>query len=153
MTVATLPAPLTPAAATSARPVRGTRSRPSTRPRPKLGPAGRGPHPLQPPTGLQGAPIRLTRRGRAAAALLGLVAVALVGLGLLTAFTPSHGDAVGHRTVTVIPGQSAWDVARDVNPSVDPRVTIEAVTTLNGLESAGSIEPGQRLLVPVYTAG
>jgi LysM repeat protein len=84
--------------------------------------------------------------------VLGLVAVALMGLGLVTAFAPSHGEAVGQRTVTVMPGQSAWDVARDVNPTVDPRVTVEAVTAANGLQSAGSIEPGQRLLVPVYAA-
>jgi LysM repeat protein len=81
-----------------------------------------------------------------------VVALALIGLGLTQAFTPSHAAAASHRTVTVMPGQSAWEVALAVNPLVDPRVTIEAVKALNGLTSAGSIESGQRLLVPVYGA-
>jgi Tfp pilus assembly protein FimV len=81
-----------------------------------------------------------------------MVALALICLGLLQAFAPSHGSVASHRTVTVMPGQSAWEVARAVNPEVDPRVTLDAVTALNGLASAGSVEAGQRLLVPVYSA-
>jgi LysM repeat protein len=96
--------------------------------------------------------LRLTRRGRALAWLTAAAAVALIGFGLVEAAAPAAPPVLTQRTVTVAPGQTAWEVAEAVNPSVDPRVTLTAVERLNGLESTGLVQPGQQLRVPVYAA-
>jgi hypothetical protein len=97
------------------------------------------------------AQLRLTPRGRLAAYVVALVALALIGMGLMQAFAPSHGAVSTHRSVVVQPGQSAWQIAEAVNPSVDPRVTVSAVTAVNGLASAGDLQAGQQLVVPVFS--
>jgi len=84
--------------------------------------------------------------------LSALAAVALMGFGLVQAAAPAAPPVVSQRTVTVLPGQSAWELARAVNPSVDPRVTLTAVERLTGLDSVGLVQPGQQLRMPVYAA-
>lgn len=113
----------------------------------RLGPAGVGPHvPVDP------APARLTRRGVVACWLAGLVAVGLIAFGLTQAFQPVAPAVVGAKTVTVLPGQSLWSVATQVNPDVDPRVSIGAIRQANGLGSTSIVQPGSQLSVPVYAA-
>lgn len=147
MTVATLP----PAAQTGGTAITSpTSRRPAAppRPRPKIGPVGRGPHPL-PTTGQ----VRLTARGRVLASVSSVLALAVIGFGLGHAFAPAEPAVVGSRTVVVQPGQTAWEIAEAVNPAVDPRITLSAVRELNELTSAGRLAAGQRLVVPVYDSG
>ncbi len=111
----------------------------------KLGPVGVGHHvPVEP------APARLTRRGVLACWLAGFVAVGVIAFGLTQAFQPVAPAVVGAQTVTVLPGQSLWSVATQVNPNVDPRVSIGAIRQANGLGSTSIIQPGSELSVPVY---
>ena len=147
MTVATLPrAPQSGGTAITAPTSRRTAARP--RPRPKVGPVGRGPHPLS-----RTSHVRLTRRGRALTSVATLLALAVMVFGLVHAFAPATPDTVGTRTVVVQPGQTAWEIAEAVNPAVDPRITLSGVRELNGLTSAGILTAGQRLVVPVYPSG
>ncbi len=102
-------------------------------------------HP-RPPAGQ----VRLTRRGR-------LLLVAVLAAVLVAAFTlgreTSYADAAGaerpaYRTVTVAPGQTMWEVARQAAPEQDPRVIVQRIIDLNGLSGA-SLTAGQELAVPL----
>jgi hypothetical protein len=147
MTVATL-SPATQAGGTAITTPTSKRAAARPRPRPKIGPVGRGRHPL-PATGH----VRLTRRGRALSSVAALLALAVIGFGLVHAFAPAEPAVVGSRTVVVQPGQTAWEIAESVNPAVDPRITLSALRDLNELTSAGLLAAGQRLVVPVYARG
>lgn len=57
-------------------------------------------------------------------------------------------DADGARVVTVLPGQTLWQIARALAPTADPRVTIAHIAAANDLGSAGDVRAGQRLLIP-----
>ena len=108
------------------------------------------------PTTRTGSPVRLTRRGRLV--LVGL----LVGL-LLTAFSlgrfgdsaataapqasTSSDTGAAYATTTVHAGESLWAVAKRLAPDQDPRALVQALRTLNHLESA-SVQAGQQLLIP-----
>jgi len=135
-----------------------TRRRSPAPVRVKLGPVGHrsgaprtavtpAPRSARPPAAR---PMVLTRRGLVLAWAAALAAVGLTGFGLVHAAAPSAPAVASERIVTVLPGQSAWDIATAVNPSVDPRVTLDAVEQLNGLESTGLVRPGEQLRVPVY---
>lgn len=147
MSLATLP-PATPTAPTAS----AARRRQPAPARVKLGPVGHRTPAGRTRRETAARPARLTRRGQVLAWLTTLAAVGLIGFGLVHAAAPSAPAVVSERSVTVLPGQSAWEVARAVNPSVDPRITLTAVERLNGLESAGLVQPGQQLRVPVYAA-
>ncbi len=146
MSVALLPPP----ARTASPAQKGSRTRSRTVSRPKFGPTGRGLHPLPHRASPSTPPHRLTSRGRLAAWALALAALALIGMGLTQALAPSHGGVATYRSVAVLPGQSAWQIAESVNPSIDPRVTISAITAANDLASAGDLRAGQQVLVPVF---
>jgi nucleoid-associated protein YgaU len=107
-------------------------------------------------TGSTPSPLRLTARGRRLARTL-IVALALVAaLAVALAWrTPSvaAGDSAAlsaTTTVVVQPGQTLWQLARDVAPNSDVRETIARIKDLNGLSGAGSsaVLPGQQLVVP-----
>lgn len=49
--------------------------------------------------------------------------------------------------VTVIAGESLWNMADRLAPNSDPRDWIQAVVNLNGLTST-EIQPGQRIAIP-----
>jgi hypothetical protein len=98
------------------------------------------------------AALRLTRRGRVV-----VVAAALVVLALLwvvnastTAATHDAGAPVDTRTVTVAPGHTLWQIASEANPNGDIRQTVDDIMRLNSLPSAGALQMGTEIAVPVY---
>ncbi|GAA1747283.1 LysM peptidoglycan-binding domain-containing protein [Agromyces humatus] len=97
--------------------------------------------------------LRLTRRGRvvfttlAAIPLAVWVLVAVLSAGGAAADAEGAAVGAGLAYVTVDAGASLWEIATAVDPSADPRVVIDEIVRLNGLDDA-VIEPGQRLAVP-----
>lgn len=98
-------------------------------------------------------PLRLTRRGRLvvlAGAIAALVVLA-VALGPTTVATDTSGTQVPASTVTVSPGETLWDLAVRANPpGQDVRVTVGDIMRLNSLTSAGELQAGGRIAVPIY---
>jgi hypothetical protein len=138
---------LPPAAVLEPQPT-ATRARTSRRTppvRPRLGPVGRGGHPVLNPQ-----PPRLTRRGMAFCWITAMVSVAIMAFGLIQGAQPTALDVIGSRTVSVPAGGSLWTVAEQVNPGVDPRVAVAAIREANGLGSTSVVQPGVMLTVPVY---
>lgn len=110
--------------------------------------------------------LRLTRRGRVVSMTLAaapLVAVAIVlalnGGGALAsgAGTSARPDTqataalqtelVSFTYVTVVAGESLWDIAERIAPTKDPRDVIVEIVSLNQLHG-DSVQPGQRLALP-----
>lgn len=97
-------------------------------------------------------PLRLTRRGRLAmflSTVLMLVVLAVI-LGSTTVATDQPGTPVPATMVTVQPGQTLWDLAAKANPHGDVRVTVDDIMRLNSIESAGAIQSGDKIAVPLY---
>jgi LysM domain len=98
--------------------------------------------------------LRLTRRGRIVFTTLGslpLVVWALVAVLGSGGAAADAGADLGARTfeyVTVHQGDSLWEIAESIAPQGDPRVVIDEIIRLNGLDGA-VVEPGQRLALPV----
>lgn len=106
---------------------------------------------------------RTYMRRRAAVAVLGLAAVALLAAGLsaavgqLGAGALHTGPAVVHR---VQPGDTLWSLAVSSDPAADPRDVIDVIVELNSGRGAEAVafspdEPlrvGQELRIPA-TAG
>jgi LysM repeat protein len=85
-----------------------------------------------------------------------VLVVLLVAALLLLAFSlgrvsPSASTASAPRpaprSVVVQPGDTLWEIAVGVAPSVDPRVTVERIIDRNGL-SAPALRAGQSLVLP-----
>lgn len=98
------------------------------------------------------ASLQLTRRGRVAvlvAALLTL-AVLVVTLGSSTTATGDAGSAAPTHTVTVEPGDTLWKLATEANPRGDIRQTVDDIMRLNSLPSAGGLQMGSEIAVPIY---
>lgn len=104
--------------------------------------------------------LRLTARGRRALALL--VAAPVLGVGVLAAggvlggavsgaIASSSEQTEAFEHVTVLPGQSLWQIAEGVAPEADPREVIAEIELLNGI--SGAIQPGDRLAIPAQYAG
>ena len=70
-----------------------------------------------------------------------------LGAGGAAADAEGAGVGAGLEYVTVDAGASLWEIAVAIDPSADPRVVIDEIVRLNGLDDA-VIEPGQRLAVP-----
>lgn len=96
--------------------------------------------------------VRLTRRGRLVvlAAALAVIAFAVVALGPSVVATGERGDVPATTVVTVQPGQTLWQIATEANPSGDPRRTVDDIMRMNALSSAGALQMGRELAVPVY---
>ena len=98
--------------------------------------------------------LRLTRRGRIVFTTLGslpLVVWALVAVLGSGGAAADAGAELGARTfeyVTVHQGDSLWAIAESIAPQGDPRVVIDEIIRLNGLDGV-VVEPGQRLALPV----
>lgn len=95
--------------------------------------------------------LRITARGRAVV----MVLVALPIVGAAVAFGINGGVAIATgaassaplETVTIMAGQSLWDVAEHLAPQADPREFISDVISFNTLVSA-EVRPGQQLEIP-----
>jgi LysM repeat protein len=95
--------------------------------------------------------LRITARGRAV--VTGLVALPIVtAVGLLVlngggAIATGSAPSEPLKSVTVMAGESLWDLAEDIAPQDDPREVIADLVSLNTLVSA-EVRPGQQLDVP-----
>lgn len=100
----------------------------------------------------------LTRRGRLICRGLPLLTLAtLVILGALAFIFPpqaqgssSQPETKISRTVTVLHGDSLWDIAQQVAPEQDSRDVINRIMQINDLSSS-QVQPGQVLEVPLYS--
>jgi LysM repeat protein len=94
-------------------------------------------------------PIRLTRRGRMVSVIaLALLAFALVSLGRVVTVASTDASGPPRETIVVQPGQTLWQIAAEIEPGVDPRITVDRLIEINGLGGA-EVSVGQQLLVPV----
>lgn len=99
--------------------------------------------------------LRMTRRGRA---VLGALLVAPVALALAISAlsgTPAQaGSSVSTASfdhITVVAGESLWELAAWVAPEADPREVVAEFVSLNQL-STTEVQPGQRLAIPAQYA-
>ena len=96
--------------------------------------------------------VRLTRRGHWVALML-LAAIAFTLLALIgprSSAVPGNARLEPVQTVQVQPGQTLWDIAREVAPSQDPRAVVDAIVDLNALTDPGALQVGQRLGIPDF---
>lgn len=107
--------------------------------------------PISSTSGSAGA-VRLTRRGRLVvlAAALAVIAFAVVALGPSVVASGERGEVPATSVVTVQPGQTLWQIAVEANPAGDPRRTVDDIMRMNALSSAGALQMGRELAVPVY---
>ncbi|WP_347754043.1 hypothetical protein [Agrococcus sp. ProA11] len=101
--------------------------------------------------------LRMTVRGRRALALLvaapviatgALAGVGVLGDALAGAVASSTSGSVDFEYVTVMPGQSLWQIAHAIAPEADPRDVIAEIEMLNGI--GGAIQPGEQLAIPTH---
>lgn len=98
--------------------------------------------------------LRLTRRGRLVFIGLPLMLTAAAALALLGFFTApamaSSGSPELTRTVqvSVVEGESLWELAQDFAPDRDPRDVVADIMELNNLSDA-RIPVGAQLFIPV----
>ncbi|MDK8510616.1 LysM peptidoglycan-binding domain-containing protein [Corynebacterium bovis] len=105
--------------------------------------------------GLQTRSGRLRARALAVAQSPGALLVGLAGIVLAVGISPAVGDApqadgpVATSSVTVAPGETLADIARDVAPGQPEGDVMARIASMNGL---GSTAPGEGavLSVPVY---
>lgn len=81
-----------------------------------------------------------------------IIVVLLSGYGLNHVLTKHelkiNTDSV--MMVTVKPGDTVWTIAQTTNPvSDDVRFLVHDIIRLNGLDANGTINPGQRIMLPV----
>ena len=97
----------------------------------------------------------LTQRGKRVVSALVLAVVVSSAYLLSAAFSAvvaasdAEVGAVATATVVVERGQTLWQIAREVAPSVDPRVTVDRIATLNALPASGALQAGSTLVVPL----
>jgi LysM repeat protein len=96
--------------------------------------------------------LRLTRRGRLAMFVSTLLMLGVLGviLGSTTVATDEPGTPVPASMVTVEPGQTLWDLAADANPNGDIRTTVDDIMRLNSIDSAGGLQAGDTIAIPLY---
>ena len=105
-----------------------------------------GPTPVRPLPRL-----RITARGRAV--IMVLVAAPIVAASLVLALNgggaiaTDSGASTPLESVTVLSGQSLWQLAEELAPHADPREFITDVLAVNTLASA-EVRAGQRLEIP-----
>lgn len=101
--------------------------------------------------------VRMTPRGRRALALLvaapvlalgGLAGAGIVGDALSGAIASSSSATAEFEHITVLPGQSLWQIAASVAPGADPRDVVAEIEMLNGIR--GAIQPGEQLAIPAH---
>ena len=141
VTLLTTTQPVTPADATVRviRGLDGSRRRVDAAPR-----AARCDHSFAPD--LRGS--RLTARGRAVVALTWLALAVAAAVPIMQWGSTSSDRSMATTTVVVEPGGTLWELARSIDANADPRLLVDAIADLNGLESAADIHPGDVLVVP-----
>ncbi len=100
------------------------------------------------------------RRRRVVALVLAVAFVVVAMAGLQAALRPltgaggerplsaAQGSApvtAGHETLLVQPGETLWDIARDLQPTGDLRPVVDELAALNG---GATLEAGQTLVLP-----
>jgi hypothetical protein len=96
--------------------------------------------------------LRLTRRGRVvftalAAAPLVFAALGFAVNGGMATATVDSGSPAASSSITVLSGQSLWQLAEEISPEEDTREVVAQLLQANALDSA-EVYPGQRLVVP-----
>jgi nucleoid-associated protein YgaU len=95
-------------------------------------------------------PLRLTRRGRRVVAGLSIavgLAIAVVTVSVELRDGGGGLQLAGSSTVVVRSGDTLWSLAQELAPREDPRVVVDAIVDLNGLDGVGLV-PGQVLQLP-----
>ena len=107
--------------------------------------------PVRPVRAARPEPMRLTRRGRlffGSLLVLPIIAVAyFLGLGASQAGADSTVSTTSFEQVTVMPGDTLWNIATTIAPDADTQQVIADIVSLNQLETA-TVQPGQRLAIP-----
>lgn len=102
---------------------------------------------------------RLNRRGRfvlrglpvmVLAAVLTALAATALSITLSPAAVSSSQAGADLEKVTVMPGDSLWDIAGRVDPAADRYSTMERIAELNGLEGR-TLKTGDDLFVPAFS--
>ena len=96
--------------------------------------------------------LRLTRRGRAVFTTLAAAPLVFAALGFalnggMATATVNSGSSTESSTITVLSGQSLWQLAEEIGPDADTREVVAQLLHANALNSA-EVYPGQRLVVP-----
>lgn len=82
------------------------------------------------------------------ATIVAVATLAVIGIVNGQAATATNDQSKAEFTyVTVLAGQSLWQIAAEVAPNEDPRDFIADVVSLNALTSA-EVVPGQRIALP-----
>jgi hypothetical protein len=89
---------------------------------------------------------RVRRRRLGAVVLAGACVVTLSG-PVANALGRSNGPTARSRTHVVAPGDTLWSIARDLEPSRDPRDVVFEIAEANGVDP-GSLVPGLELVIP-----
>ncbi|NLA66350.1 MAG: LysM peptidoglycan-binding domain-containing protein [Leucobacter sp.] len=100
--------------------------------------------------------LRLTRRGRVVFG--SLIAVFVTAVFAVTAMFGGAQAVASDEAVTtdfgyvvVQPGDSLWQLAGNIDPSVDPRDLVAEIVRLNSLGGSG-VQAGQPIAVPLRYA-
>ncbi|MCW2533812.1 MAG: Peptidoglycan-binding lysin domain protein, partial [Blastococcus sp.] len=93
--------------------------------------------------------LRLTRRARRLAVVLGLAAGVAIGSWLGPIIAGAGGDLrlAGVQSVVVQPGDTLWSIAADVAGNGDVREVVDRIQELNGIHDTVLI-PGQVVELP-----
>ena len=91
---------------------------------------------------------RLTARGRVVVALTWLALAVAAAVPIIQSGGTASDRPTATTTVVVEPGGTLWELAQSIDGSADPRVLVDAIADLNGLESGADIRPGDVLVVP-----
>ncbi len=96
--------------------------------------------------------IRLTRRGKLVifSVALAIIAVMVVLFGSSSLAGDQAGALPETTSVTVLPGNTLWEIAADANPNGDIRSTVDDILRLNSLPNASALQMGSEIAVPVY---
>jgi nucleoid-associated protein YgaU len=150
------PAARPPLTAPSRRsPSRVGACRPSSGPEPQVASlraaSSRRASPRSATAGVRGpvdAPLRLTRRARRLAVVLGLAGAVALG-SWLSPFVGGGDDLslAGGSSVVVQPGDTLWTIAESLDEDGDVRALVDEIQRLNGL-GAAVLVPGQVLQLP-----
>lgn len=145
LTISTMPVPAMPGLRTALPRRRGCAVT-AVPPRPVAQPALPA-RPAAAPVAPGARQLRLTRRGRLTITLT--MASLLAVLGVVGAKTASASSDAPRATrqVLVLPGETLWSIAAEVDPTADRRDVIADIVRINDL-STSRVMAGQTLVVP-----